>query len=325
MHPLVRQQLRTVRKPRFHNIPRQQQPDRQREEYFAAVAPMVEELFEDVRKDLIPALPDIVREAGFRQDSATVLERVSWDAIGRHRQRLDAADVQWWDEPAVADELRRAVRQDNWSGRLEQILRDIAERYVHRFPASRLSALSHRVARITSDFQRKQLLRQFRHAFGVDPFLNEPWLAEEADRWTGENVKLIKSIPADALDDLAARINAGVRQGKRHEELAKEIEARHDVTKRRAALIARDQTAKWYSDLNRHRQKELGVDSYIHTTMNDNRVCEICDPLDGQTFEWANPPAQGTPGNCHPDDRCVAEPALQSYWDSLGDDSVTDG
>lgn len=73
------------------------------------------------------------------------------------------------------------------------------------------------------------------------------------------NVSLIKSIPTQYLNQVEGIVMRSVQQGMAIGDLAKQLEKSYGVSKRRAALIARDQNIKATSSLNRARQMELGI------------------------------------------------------------------
>ncbi len=157
-------------------------------------------------------------------------------------------------------------------------------------------------------------MKQFRKALRVEPVLAEPWLAGRLETFSRENVRLIRSVPEDALEDIRSRVLQAVRKGRRAEAIAQE---RHDIPKNRARLIARDQVGKLYADLNRDRQIDAGVEGFIWRTMLDSHVCPMCAALEGKRFAWREPPPVGFPGDCHPDDRCLAEPDLDGWSEKL--------
>lgn len=75
----------------------------------------------------------------------------------------------------------------------------------------------------------------------------------------GENVSLIKSIPQKYLTDVEGDVMRSVATGRDLGALSKSLEDRYDVTKKRAAFIARDQNNKATAALTRVRQEELGI------------------------------------------------------------------
>jgi SPP1 gp7 family putative phage head morphogenesis protein len=84
----------------------------------------------------------------------------------------------------------------------------------------------------------------------------------------GENVGLIKSIPSEYLTQVQGAVMRSVQQGRNLGELAAELENHYGVTRRRAALISRDQNNKLTAVISRTRQQELGITQarWVHST-----------------------------------------------------------
>lgn len=139
------------------------------------------------------------------------------------------------------------------------------------------------------------------------------------------NVRLVKSLQGDQIDRLEKIVNGADAVGERVEPLARTLEREFNLTKARAALIARDQTLKLNAQITQERQQAAGVDTYIWTTAGDSRVRG--NPtglypnsgsnhwrLDGTRQSWAKPPItnQDTGARHHPGEdfqcRCVALP-----------------
>lgn len=74
-----------------------------------------------------------------------------------------------------------------------------------------------------------------------------------------ENVSLIKSIASQYHTDVTGLVMRSVQAGRDLAPLAKELEARYGITRRRAALIARDQNNKATAVMSRVRQTEAGI------------------------------------------------------------------
>lgn len=104
--------------------------------------------------------------------------------------------------------------------------------------------------------------------------------------------------------------------GLRVEDLAAEIERRAEVSASRAELIARDQTLKLNGQITQARQEAGGISRYVWSTSGDERVREAHAELDGQTFDWSDPPEVSDDGRReHPGGdyqcRCVAVPVVE--------------
>lgn len=74
-----------------------------------------------------------------------------------------------------------------------------------------------------------------------------------------ENVSLIKSIPQQYLTDVQGTVMRGFTQGRDLQAISDELQQRYGVTKRRAALIARDQSNKLTATVTQARRVELGL------------------------------------------------------------------
>lgn len=88
----------------------------------------------------------------------------------------------------------------------------------------------------------------------------------------GENVGLIKSIASEHLTDVEGIVMRSVVRGRDLGELSKSLQKRYGVTKRRAALIARDQNNKATSALQSARQQKLGITEGIWKHPHAGRV-----------------------------------------------------
>jgi SPP1 gp7 family putative phage head morphogenesis protein len=73
------------------------------------------------------------------------------------------------------------------------------------------------------------------------------------------NVSLIKSIPQQYLGQVEGIVMRSVQTGRDLGQLSKDLQTRLGVTKKRAALISRDQNNKATSALQRARQQEIGI------------------------------------------------------------------
>jgi len=166
-----------------------------------------------------------------------------------------------------------------------------------------------------SRFNKEQFQKTNESVFGIDIFVDEPWLTDQLKLFASQNAQLITSIPNQELERVAGDIERGLQQGVRYEDIAKDMQKSFGITHRRAKLIARDQTTKLNSSLTRLRQQELGVEEYIWQTSGDERVRQTHKANDGKKFRWDDPPKiTGHPGNdvnC----RCVARPVLDNLLD----------
>lgn len=112
-----------------------------------------------------------------------------------------------------------------------------------------------------------------------------------------DNVKLIKSIPVDFHDRVRERIKQafenGELSGSMRDEFAsmlRDLPEYAGIAERHAKLIARDQAAKITSQFNHARLQNLGADSYIWSTSQDERVRESHAEMEGVKCAFDDPP-----------------------------------
>lgn len=86
-----------------------------------------------------------------------------------------------------------------------------------------------------------------------------PAMRDAFNATVGENVGLIKSIPAEYLDKVEGAVMRGYTAGRDLQAITEELKALYPITDNRAALIARDQCNKANATVNRTRQLELGI------------------------------------------------------------------
>ena len=77
----------------------------------------------------------------------------------------------------------------------------------------------------------------------------------------------------------------------------KEIRKVYGSSRRRAELIARDQTAKLNGQIQRAQQLDAGVTEYIWSTSGDERVRRSHRELNGRKFSWNDAPVNSDGGN----------------------------
>jgi SPP1 gp7 family putative phage head morphogenesis protein len=123
------------------------------------------------------------------------------------------------------------------------------------------------------------------------------------------NVGLIKSIPQKMHDRLLVKLAEAFENGNSIQDI---LSREFDISKNRAKLIARDQTAKINSDLYEHRAVANGSYKYIWRTSADERVRSEHQKLNGKKFRWD----EGSPCCGHPSSdvncRCLARAVYSS-------------
>ena len=130
-------------------------------------------------------------------------------------------------------------------------------------------------------------------------------------------VHYITSLPTEAGERVQALALEARMDGRRYDEIAKEISRSGEVTESRATLIARTECARTASVLTQVRAQAIGCTHYVWRTSQDEAVRKSHREMEGKVCEIGNPPAlsDGTitaPGciyNC----RCTAQIVLPDF------------
>lgn len=177
-------------------------------------------------------------------------------------------------------------------------------------------------------YSKKRFEASLRRSMGIDArSVLDPVLANETRQAAiTENIELIRDMSGGFYGDVYEAIVADYRGDEfpdGSKSLAERIQNLGGISKNRASLIARDQTAKLNSVLAEARQTDAGITHYIWRTAGDRRVVGKPGGLypeptekhgnhyqrDGKMFAWNKPPPDGHAGipiNC----RCIAAPVI---------------
>lgn len=227
-------------------------------------------------------------------------------------------------------QLARAVRKDL----LPQIERELkAQRAPNRVVGDvrpedfeSLSRLSGALTRMTTrtvmrilglEAQRHtaQFMQTAKRALGVDlsAVVRADDLEEYMETVTTRNAGLIKNLSEDAINRVQVTVTNAVTNGQTVAELKKQLVADFGFADRRAKRIARDQTAKFNSELNQIRQTQAGIIKYHWRTSHDERVRPLHRKLDGKEYQYGKPTGaeQGLPPGRPILCRCIAQAIVE--------------
>lgn len=274
--------LRNVKPKRLGKVPKPRQPLGAQVEYLRELRRVVAYAQQLVIDRLFPRLADL---------------------LGQVQPRFDAKDP---------------------GKQVNRVLDQISAAFFRRYDQERLSKIVRRTAETVSAHNKKQLLGQLKKAIGIDlGDIAAQGLKPVIQAFTAENVALIKTLPQTMFDRIERQTLAAVRTGTRAKDLEQQIRSEaFGSTKTQTMRIARDQINKLNGDLNRVRQKQIGVEKYIWRTSGDERVRDVHAERDGETFSWSEPAGDPTdPGDgAFPGDaiqcRCWPEPVLSDLFDT---------
>ena len=201
-----------------------------------------------------PVRPSAVAERALRQKMSLLWKRSIFPAIKRIEEAIKAGvDGEQLSE-LLDNELTFA--QLNY----DQSASDIADMF------KLVAAKEHK----------DKLARGLTKTLGIDisAVLDSTVVAEAMDMGSREAADLIRTIPSDLHEEVKRAVMDNFRGTPLPEgrTLLQQIRHIHDVSYKRAKVIARDQTGKMNSLLNQTRQQSLGVDEYIWRTSKDSRV-----------------------------------------------------
>lgn len=141
---------------------------------------------------------------------------------------------------------------------LRKIMRAMGRRWIKRFDAAAETIATEFATKNREHAERtmKKILKDV--GFAV-PFKPTPAMRDALQSCIGENVALIKSIPAKQFDQIEQAVMRSVQAGRDLGKLREELEHIGAKTRGRAANIARDQNAKATEAMNKARRISLGL------------------------------------------------------------------
>jgi SPP1 gp7 family putative phage head morphogenesis protein len=150
-----------------------------------------------------------------------------------------------------------------------------------------------------------------RRTFGIDltSVVREDDLADFLEVAALRNASLIRGLSDDLLKRVAHETTTALLAGEAVKDLQARLKRQLAISDSRARLIARDQTSKLTSDLNRKRHEEAGVNSYVWRTSQDERVRERHRALEGKVYKYGEPTGaeEGLPPGQPIQCRCIAQ------------------
>lgn len=225
-------------------------------------------------------------------------------------------------------ELRAAFREPeapgagmdaSFASSVSRVLTKMREKFMGIFSARslKLAEYLNRSVSAASASQLRESLKEVSGGLTLKTDVISGPVAEVMKAGVKEGVALIKSIPDKYFLDIEGAVMRSIQSGRGMADLQPFIERLGHSTKKRAALIARDQTSKATTALNRARMEALGVRQFewLHSG-GGKEPRELHIALSGRIFSFDDPPVidertgeRGFPGqliNC----RCRMGPVI---------------
>ena len=255
-----------------------------------------------------PIHPNAGNAALFRKRLEALIDEM-------HRSLIYWLVARWREDPPVL-----ATDESPAMG-MRRTMDKLGKRWQSRFDAA-APALADYFSRKAADRATGKLAEILDDAGMTVKFKTTAAVNDALQATIGANVGLIKSIAAEHLADVQGIVMRSVASGRDLGAMAKEIEARYRLTKKRAALISRDQNNKATAVVARVRQQEAGITlaRRVHSTAGKTPRPEhvafaagklggpFYDPAKGAFLEgkWVWP---GTEINC----RCISRPVIAGF------------
>lgn len=256
----------------------------------------------------IKTLPPIHPNAGLEQ-----LYRRTLDRLVAEMQK----SIAYWLKASYRVNAPKMAADESPANTLRQAIRRLARRWQKRFDEA-APELARYFAQANYDRSDRALTAILKKGgFSVDLKLTRQ-MRNVLQASMGEQVGLIKSIAQQYLTQVEGLVLRSAQEGRALAELTDELEDRYAITRRRAALIARDQNNKATAMLNKARQRELGITQaqWVHSHAgNQPRPTHVAAGRDKVIYDvdegWYDPAVgkhiwPGTEINC----RCVSRPVI---------------
>lgn len=165
-----------------------------------------------------------------------------------------------------------------------------------------MAGLSQEIAdwlRKVVQWHNRQWSNRVKAALGVDvwPFVSASSNTDIIDAMLQRNVSLITSISDDLRKDIAEVIWREFQLKTPPRQVAKMLNQRFGIARRRALLIAADQSGKVAAELSMLRQNEAGIKRYKWVATMDMRTRPAHAALNGKIMRWDKPhPTERYPG-----------------------------
>lgn len=181
-----------------------------------------------------------------------------------YRKRLDAlieemhASVLYWLRAAYRKQEPRIAIDETPADALRRSIRNLSKRWLRKFD-DMAGKLAEHFAQSVEKRSSGALKKILKDGGWTVEFKMTPAMRDIADATVNANVALIKSIPAQYMEQVEGIVMRGVQTGRDLGQVSQDLQSRLGVTKRRAAFISRDQNNKCTAAFNRARQLELGI------------------------------------------------------------------
>lgn len=182
----------------------------------------------------------------------------------RYRKRLRAmldeieASVIYWMQAAYRKAPPRLALDATPSERIAKELRELADRWIAKLE-DEAPKVAEAYVKSMYDTSSQAFQQALKAAGWTVQFRMTPAVRDAFEASLAENVGLIKSIPAQYLQQVEGVVMRSYSSGRDLATMVADLKALYPAAAHRAELIARDQSNKANAVVNRARQLELGI------------------------------------------------------------------
>lgn len=274
----------------------------------------IEEIGSQKRKLKEPKAVDIPKSAGISYNAQLqkLVKAVRVDINTKIVPMIKALEPQY-----ISD----SIVNDGWADQIMSVFVSL----IQKWQSPSFLGAANRTAEDFVNSVNTQNQRRFNRnikSVGIDVFGDSPRLQDLLEASSLDNARLITTIPSQYLNQVQSIVMTNMRSGLLPRNIIVQLRNQFGVTKRRAALIARDQTSKINGEISKSRQVDAGFEFFRWQTAEDSRVRDDHEHLQDQdigygkgVYKWDKPPKDdkgvaiipGSPINC----RCVAIPVIK--------------
>lgn len=223
--------------------------------------------------------------------------------------------------------LAREYTADGWVSDVIKKIDELTNKWSGGLFNKYSKSIANKFVKSANKSNQTKFKREF-PSFGVDVFADNAQLKEYLDLSSFDNVALIESIRDKYLGDVRATVVQNMRAGNRPDSIVSELMEKYEVSKRKAKMIARDQTSKINGDLSEKRMRSAGFEYFQWIDSKDSRVRDrhraIADKVTKYgkgVYRWDDLPLSSDgkrikPGDDY-QDRCTARPVSQREVDKF--------
>lgn len=198
------------------------------------------------------------------------------------------------------------------------LLEDLLNRYSNLLEPWARAVARRFVAEVARRDERAWAIYGKNFSRALEQEIREAPIGDALRQYMDEQVHLITSLPTEAAKRVHEIAIGNLYSGARSTDLVKHILDTGNVTRARANLIARTETARVSSALTMVRAQHVGGTHYFWRTMHDRRVRPAHRKMEGVMVAWATPPEVEPGKHYHagmfPNCRCYPEPIIPDRY-----------